>query len=237
MNKKTRIYAIAAILAVVGGLFTWLASPSRADVTSGSDGSLYLYDGNYALQEAADKTWDFAGEVYASASSTTAEEPFVCPAESTGAYTFIADRGQERGGLNSWNAAATQIFPAGSKNLLEPNFTPSANIISLKLPQSSIKQVGGDYSLGIACTGNNGVTVIKTWYRYISVTAGTGVWTALANGDGSGGTGGGTGGNGGGTGGNGGGGSTQPTLGAGTTGLTLNPVVAPDWAKNRFTTT
>jgi len=198
MTKKATIYAWVLVLALIAGSWTFFSSPSRAEVTSGSDGSVFLYDGNYALQEAADKTWAFNAEVYASKADNNVDDPFVCPAEATGAYTFISDRGQERGGTNSWDAAATQIFPAGSKNLLEVNFSPSANIISFKLPQASIKQIGGQYSLGVACTKNNGVTVVNAWYRYIEVTAVTGDWRALPNGDGSGGSGGGGGGGGGG---------------------------------------
>ena len=204
----------------------YFSSPSRADVTAGSDGPVFLYDGNYALQDAANKTWEFNGEIYASQSASDVDAFFTCPADATGAYTFISDRGQERTGVNGWDAAATQIFPAGSKNLLEVNFTPSANIISFKLPQSSIKQIGGQYSLGVACTKNNGVTVTNAWYRYIDVTPSTGVWTALPNGDGSGSGGGGDTG-----GGDTGGGIVDPTLGQGTSGLTLTAATTADWVK------
>jgi len=227
MTKKATIYAWVLVLALFAAGFTYFSSPSRAEVTAGSDGPVYLYDGNYSLQEAANKSWDFAGEVYASEANDNASDAFTCPANASGAYTFISDRGQERTGTNGWNAAAAQIFPAGSKNLLEVNFTPSANIIPLKLPQASIKTVGGQYSLGVACTTNNGVTVVSAWYRYISVTAGTGEWTALPNDDGSGGE------------------PTEeptdeptdeptidPTLGFGTDGLTLTPATTGAWLKD-----
>jgi hypothetical protein len=227
VTKKGTIYAWVIVLALIASGYTYFASPSLAEETAGSDGSVYLYDGNYSLQEGSSKTWDFAGEVYASEANNNASDAFTCPAQSTSAYTFISSRGQERTGLNGWNAAANQIFPAGSKNLLEVNFTPSANIISLKLPQASIKSAGGQYSLGVACTTNNGVTVVAAWYRYIDVTPTTGEWTALPNGNGGGDGGGGDGG-----GGDGGGGTVDPTLGFGTDGLTLTPATTGTWLKD-----
>ncbi len=231
MTKKSAIYAWILVLAIIAGAFTYFSSPSHAEETSGSDGSVFLYDGNYALQDAADKTWAFAGEVYASESAATPDQAFVCSADATGAYTFISDRGAERSGTNGWNADAQQIFPAGSKNLLEVNFTPSANVNPLKLSQASVKQAGGDYSLGVACTKNSGVTVISAWYRYITVEPVTGIWTALPN-SGGGTGGGGTGGGGTGGGGTDGGGNVDPTLGQGTDGLTLTPATTGDWVKN-----
>ena len=211
-------------LALAGVIYFTQTSPSNAQFTDGSDGPVYLYDGSYDL-EVADFSWNFDAEVYGSEAADNASDAFTCPATSTGAYTFISNRGQERAGLNGWNAAASQIFPAGSKNLLEVNLTPAANIIPILLPQSSIKAVGGQYSLGIACTTNNGVTVGSAWYRYIEVTPVTGEWIALPNSDGSGGGGGG-----------GGGGEEEepedPTLGLGTEGLTLSPATSTTWSKS-----
>ena len=185
MTKTTKIYAWVLVLALFAGAYTYFSSPSRAEVTQGSDGPVYLYDTNYEMQEVDGYSWGFSQEVYASESDANASDAFTCAPEATGAFTFIADRGQERAGTNGWNAAATQIFPSGSKNLLEVNFTPAANVTPLKLSQASIKTVGGQYSLGVACTTNNGVTVTNAWYRFIEVTPSTGEWTALPNGDGS----------------------------------------------------
>jgi hypothetical protein len=222
-TQKLISYATTVVLALVGVVYFTQTSPSNAQFTDGSDGPVYLYDGNYDL-EVADFSWNFDAEVYGSEAANNASDAFTCPATSTGAYTFISNRGQERAGLNGWNAAASQIFPAGSKNLLEVNLTPAANIIPILLPQSSIKAVGGQYSLGVACTTNNGVTVSNAWYRYIDVTPVTGEWVALPNSDGSGG-------------GGGGGGEEEeepvdPTLGLGTEGLTLSPATSTTWSKN-----
>ena len=223
ISKKLVSYSVTLVLALAGIAYFTQNSPSNAQFTDGSDGPVYLYDGNYDL-EVADFSWNFDAEVYASEAADNASDAFTCPATSTGAYTFISNRGQERAGLNGWNAAASQIFPAGSKNLLEVNFTPAANIIPILLPQSSVKAVGGQYSLGVACTKNNGVTVDASYYRYIDVTPVTGEWVALPNSDGSGG------------GGGGGGGEEEepvdPTLGLGTEGLTLSPATTTTWSKN-----
>jgi glycosidase len=212
MTKTTKIYAWVLVLVLFAGAYTYFSSPSRAEVTQGSDGPVYLYDTNYEMQEVDGYSWGFSQEVYASESDANASDAFTCAPEATGAFTFIADRGQERAGTNGWNAAATQIFPSGSKNLLEVNFTPAANVTPLKLSQASIKTVGGQYSLGVACTTNNGVTVTNAWYRYIEVTPSTGEWTALPNGDGS--------------------EPVDPTLGQGVEGLTLTAPATADWVKN-----
>ncbi len=228
MSLKHKVVSSATALAIAVASVAYFihTSPSNAQFTTGSDGPVYLYNGSYNLEQ-TDFSWAFDAEVYASESAENASDAFTCPASATGAYTFISNRGQERVGLTGWNAAASQIFPAGSKNLLEVNFTPAANIIPILLPQSSIKSVGGQYSLGVACTTNNGVTVINSWYRYIDVTAGTGAWKALPNSDGSGG------GDGGGDDGGGDdGGEVDPTLGLGTEGLTLSPATSTTWSKN-----
>lgn len=212
MTKTTKIYAWVLVLALFAGAYTYFSSPSRAEVTQGSDGPVYLYDGSYTMQEAEGQTWEFDQEVYGSESDASASDAFTCASEATGAYAFIADRGQERNGTNGWNAVATQIFPKGSKDLLEVNFTPSSRATPLKLSQSAIKTAGGQYSLGVACTTNNGVTVTNAWYRYIEVTPLTGEWTALPNGDGS--------------------EPVDPTLGQGVEGLTLTAPATADWVKN-----
>jgi len=223
MNKRLIGAASAVLLLGTLGFYVVVANPSGAAAT-GSDGPVYLYDGNYIVQDAPAHTWEFSGEVYASESATDPDDAFTCSADSTGAVTFISPRGGERD-YTAWDATATQIFPAGSKNLLEVNFMPSAQVNPGQMSQSSIKQSGGDYSLGVACTKNNGVTVTSAWYRFITVTPVTGVWTAQPNDDSNGGT------------------DTatatatdtssaDPSLGAGTDGLSLSAATTASWVKN-----
>jgi len=211
MTKTTKIYAWILVLALFAGGYTYFSSPSRAEVTQGSDAPIYLYGPDHMINEGDEVSRPFDGDAYASASDESVSIPFVCPDNASGASTFISPRGKERD-YNAWNATASFGFPRGSKNLKEVSMTPAANIDTINLSQAAIRSVGGQYSLGIACTRDSGVTILKAWYRYIEVTPSTGEWTALPNDEA--------------------GEPVDPTLGQGVDGLTLTAPATADWVKN-----
>jgi len=211
MTKTTKIYAWILVLALFAGGYTYFSSPSRAEVTQGSDAALYLYGDDHMINEGDDVTRPFDGDAYASASADSVSIPFVCPQNASGASSFISPRGKERD-YNAWNAAASFGFPRDSKNLKEVSMTPAANIDTINLSQAAIRAIGGQYSLGVACTKDSGVTILKAWYRYIEVTPSTGEWTALPNDEA--------------------GEPVDPTLGQGVEGLTLAAPATAAWAKN-----
>jgi glycosidase len=211
MTKTTKIYAWILVLALFAGAYTYFSSPSRAEVTQGSDAPLFLYGADHLINEGDDVTRPFDGDAYASASGDSVSIPFVCPQNASGASSFIAPRGKERD-YNAWSAAASFGFPRDSKNLKEVSMTPAANIDTINLSQAAIRTIGGQYSLGIACTKDSGVTILNAWYRYIDVTPSTGEWTALPNDDA--------------------GEPVDPTLGQGVEGLTLAAPATAAWVKN-----
>lgn len=177
LNKKLVLAAAGALtIAVVAGT----ASVAFAAVqNNGSDGPIYLFDGDAVLQEAAGHSWNWnAGEALASSSDTDLGGLIDCPVASTGVSLFISAAGSERT-VSAWKASATNGFKPGTKSVLSPNLNPEALINGVP-GQAAIKAAGGNYSLGLACTTNNGVTVVGAFYRSISVVAGTGVWTPTA---------------------------------------------------------
>ena len=176
LNKKLVLAAAGALtIAVVAGTASVAFAAAQSN---GSDGPIYLYDGDAVLQEGAAHSWTWNTEVYASASDTAFEQLIDCPVASTGVSLFISAPGSERT-VSAWKATAVNGFKPGTKSLLTPNLNPEALINGVP-GQAAIKAAGGNYSLGIACTTNNGVTVVGAFYRSISVVAGTGVWTPAA---------------------------------------------------------
>jgi hypothetical protein len=170
-KKKMRLAAVAVVsvacVALVAG------SASAGTQNNGSNGGVYLYNSTPALA-AAGATFAWDAEAYGSSSNSNPEAALTCPDASTGVKTFIASAGDERTVAN-WKASAASAFLSGTKTVLSPNLSLASQVNG---NAGGVKTNGGSYSLGVACTSNSGVTVLAAFYRTISVTAGTGVWTA-----------------------------------------------------------
>lgn len=180
MKKKSlRLSGMALVAAT---LVVGIGSVSMAAVqTNGSDGPLHIWNGADGLLVAPTTSMSWAGELYASSSSSDIAGAITCPTASTGYRTFIAARGQERTPAN-WSAFKPGSFVGGVKTVSYEALTPSS-LVNGSPGQAAVKAAGGDYSLGIACTSNSGVTVNEAFYRYITVTAGTGAFLAAATAD------------------------------------------------------
>jgi hypothetical protein len=167
LKNKVRFVAVGVVsltaIALVAG------SASAVSQTNGSAAWVSVYDTNAALTTNS-TNFAWAADAYASASSTDVVAAFTCPATSTGAFTFISAPGDEAK-PGSWKASA----PLGGLTITTASLTPSLQVNGAA---GAVKTAGGDYSLGIACTKNDGVTAVAAggFYRSISVTAGTGVW-------------------------------------------------------------
>jgi hypothetical protein len=160
----------AGVVAVGAALLFSIVTPANAAYQSnGSFGAVYLYDTNYALSS----SYGWTSEVVGSGSATSSTAVLACPASATGAYTFLSTAANVAT-PGSWNASAPIALP-GSKNILQPNLSPSAQINGNAL---GVKTSGGAFALGVACTSNNGVTVLASYFRSITVTASTGAWVA-----------------------------------------------------------
>jgi len=168
-KKKMRLAAVAVVsIACVA-----LAAGSASAVVQGnlSDGGVYIYNGSAALAaNGATFAWD--AEAYGSSSVSDPNAVITCPSDSTGVKTFISLAGDERTQA-SYKASAASAFVSGTKNIVSANLSPDAQINGAG---AGVKSAGGSYSLGVSCTKSAVVTA--AFYRTISVTAGTGVWTA-----------------------------------------------------------
>jgi hypothetical protein len=180
LNKKTIFGASAlASVALIAGAVT---VASAAVQSNGSDGAIYFANGDTGafIADSASNAW--AGNFTASSSGSNSALPAIsCPAEATGVFGFLAPAGSERTKA-SWSAYKADAFVSGTKNVFLPDLSPTA-MINGTPGQAAVKASGGNYSIGLACTTNNGVTVVGAFYRSIAVTASTGAFTFAATTD------------------------------------------------------
>jgi len=175
INKMSIAAAGVVSLALVAGA----AGVAMAAVqANGSDGPVYMYDTN-AAQVADGQVWAWDADLFGSSAQGDINGEFACPADSTNVFAFLADPGTERTVL-TWKANAPLGFNGATKNVLDPYLSP---ISLLNGAASAAKAAGGNYSLGLACTKNSGVTVTAAFYRSISVTPITGAFTVNAQAD------------------------------------------------------
>ena len=188
-----RIAAGATAFALAGiSLIGIGASAASAIDTIPSDptfgGSAYLLDGNTAvditpgtsiLNWSGLTTGTRAGApLMIVAPGDTTSSVGVVPAGATEVWNFLAPQGQE-GVKSAWNAYTSggALVPTGQ---LLQNVTPLGLLnggTGTPSGQAAVKAAGGDYSLGFAYTKNSGVTVVKTYFVHIHITAGTGDFT------------------------------------------------------------
>jgi len=177
ITKKTTIISAGALaLALVAGAAT--ISATAAVQGNGSDGPLYVYNGNDGTAlDTAGYMYGWNDSIVSSSDAVSPEVELACPAGTTSAYTFVTAVGSERSGINGWGAYAdNSLTPTGGVNLA--NMSP---IQQINGQQATLKAAGGTLSLGVACGTNNGVTIVASYYRTINVTAGTGSYTIERN--------------------------------------------------------
>jgi len=169
---KMRLAAAGVLsLSLVGGA-TVVAS--AATQSNGSDGALYVYNGNAQLLTDSTKMFLWSENVYGSGDALTYDAPIQCPVTADDAYVFVATTGNERTKAG-WSAYGDNAFAVGTTTVKAPNVSPGRALTAGNF--GTVKSTGGTYSLGIACTNNNGNTVVGAFYRTISMTAGTGSYT------------------------------------------------------------
>jgi len=177
MNKNiSRIAALGVASAVVLAGFAGAASAAGTVTTqaNGSYGPLRVYAADiYQADPATSYAW--TDNVIGSA-DITGYTALTCPGTSDGAAVFIATRGSETS-KSAWQAFAATSLTAGAVN--QPNLKP-AGLTSGTPGAGAVKAAGGNFSIGVACTSNAGVTVDRVYYRYITVTASTGAYTLAA---------------------------------------------------------
>lgn len=169
--KKTTLN-LGVVLASAALLVSSLVPAQAAYQSNGSFGAVHLYNGSYVLSNT--HAWD--GEVVGSSSAIESDAVLSCPATATGASTFLSTAANTTV-PGSWNAYAPLSFKAGTKQILQPNLSPAAQVNGNAL---GVKTSGGTFNLGVACTSNSGVTVLAAFFRTITVTPSTGAYTAAA---------------------------------------------------------
>jgi len=179
LNHKLKLGAAGVIsLALVAA---GASAASAAVQANGSDAPLYLYDTSGILVTDPSIVYPWEADSYGSGGATSYDEATLCPPASTGTNNFLSPVGSERTVL-SWNAYSTGGFNpnpavAGTHEVLAANLTPNTFING---NARGAQAAGGNYSIGIACTINSGVTVVAAFYRTIAMTPVSGDYTVTA---------------------------------------------------------
>lgn len=174
MNKKLLLALIASVLVICGALATvFLLQPTQPKNDSSEAISLFV-TGEYRDSSFG---FDWTSNAIASTSKVDIESRLNCPAEATEVFVFLATPGQERDSEFGWQAYAQNSFASGTKTVLTPNFKPSG-LVNGAPGASYLKRIGGNYSLGLACTVGAKKNVLAVSYRSIKVEPQTGKWFA-----------------------------------------------------------
>ena len=164
-NKTTRSVVIgAAVLAVVAGVAV-ANSANAANQPNGSQGAMYIGSGNTGAHVPAGTTSAFTDGNFGYGDPTNVVAPYTCPSDATGVASFVALAGQEYTVAN-WAGTAFAGFASGTKNISAPDTTLSD---FSGTGTAAMKTTGGNYSVGIACTINNGSALASTGVYFASL--------------------------------------------------------------------
>jgi hypothetical protein len=174
-NKTTRAVVIgAAVFAVVAGVAV-TSTANAANQPNGSQGAMYIGSGNTGALVPAGTSSAFTDPNFGYGDPTNVTAPYTCPSDATGVASFVALAGQEYTVAN-WAGKAFSGFASGTKNIS----TPDATLNDFAgTGTAAMKTTGGNYSVGIACTINNGSALASTgvYFASIHITAVTGAYT------------------------------------------------------------
>ncbi|GAA0995167.1 hypothetical protein [Subtercola frigoramans] len=190
MIKKNAI-RLASVGIIAGALIgatslTAQAAPGVPPAPVGSTGAYYLVDSGTGEPVLAGTVLNYNTDVSGSPVVGAANDfanYFTGPADATGVKVFVAAVGTERN-TNTYSSWAPSAFADPvAKTVLLPAGELDAMINGLP-GQASVKAAGGNYSLGVAFTKDNGVNIASgaVYYTTISIEAGTGLWTPYVTG-------------------------------------------------------
>ena len=172
MRNKALVLTLSALLVAVGfSTNAVLASGSTPSPSNSSNEVLNLFKGGSYNDGTGPFGWQ--DNIIGSSSAADINGVFTCPSDATGTWVFISPVGSEAT-KTSWQAYAPGSFQSGT-TVLTPNLKLSGQTNGVP---AAVKALGGAWSVGVACTTNQGAVVDYTAYRTITVTAGTGSWTA-----------------------------------------------------------
>ena len=184
MNISIKKVAAAGLALALGlGLAGVGASSATAAVgdwtPDGTPEPYYLYSLDTGLVVPSGTPLTYTSPLVAAPSPTDPDQRFAdAPADATTTYIFIAPRGKEAS-LADWATRVDIGFdstaPAGVKRQYQPpaslNAFPGASF-------AAVKAKGGEWSMGIAYTKNNGVTLVGVGsYVHVTIEKDTANWT------------------------------------------------------------
>lgn len=172
-KKKMRAAAIGAV--TIATVLVAAGAASAVTQGNGSAGAVYVYDTNGAATTNS-TSFGWSDDAIASSSAANQNGVFTCNANSTGSYAFItlASKSNAATTPSTWDASKSLGSRVAAKDLLNVNLAPSS--FNLGAP-AGVKNAGGSYYLGLACTSNNGLTVEAAYYRTVTVTATSGAYS------------------------------------------------------------
>lgn len=180
MKISIRKVAAAGLVVSLGlglaGFGATAASAAVGDWTpNGTPEPYYLYSLDTGVVVPSGTTLHYTTGLVGAPSPTDPDQRFAdAPSDATTAYIFIAPKGKESS-IADWASRVDVGFEPGTQRVFQ---TPAALNQFPSASFGAVKAAGGDYSLGVAYTKNNGVTFVGLGaYTYVHITAGTADWT------------------------------------------------------------
>ncbi len=178
MKISIKKAAAAGLVAALGlaGFGATSASAAVGDWTpNGTPEPFYIYSFDTSAVVPTGTTMHYADGLVGAPSPTDPDVRFAdAPADAESTYVFIAPKGKESS-IADWSSKINIGFEPGTKRAYQPTASLAQFPATTFAP---VKAAGGDYSLGIAYTKNNGVTFVGLGaYTYVHITAGTADWT------------------------------------------------------------
>lgn len=167
---------IGGAVAVAAAAIVAVSMGANQTQTNGSSESLSFYSS--LKYRPSDYRFEWIESAIASTSKDSMNSFLHCKSPSSEVVGFLSSRGGEKDINGGWKAYAPTAFYEGSLKVLQPNLRISGLIFGSPGPRY-IRDLGGDYSLGVACTSGGVEKVESVSYRYITIEPRTGFWSAL----------------------------------------------------------
>jgi hypothetical protein len=165
---KTKIaLAVGVATALVSGV---AVSAAYAVESNGSSVAMYQFDGDTGELVTPGTVVAWTKGAVGGPNKTNIDDRFIGSADATDVRGFIAPRGQESN-ISAWTASTQGGFAPGTKEILQPNISPSSMIAG---QFQKVKDEGGQYSIGFAYVKNNALTIADAGVVFHHITVAPG---------------------------------------------------------------
>jgi hypothetical protein len=178
MNRKLYLIGGIALAVILVVTLIVVLLPKNSVPKNLSAQALFLFDGESSKTNPGN--WKFESNAIGSSSASKIDQVLVCPEASSGIFAFLSKRGNESQIDGGWQAFSESGFVPGTHKVLTPNLQLSGLYLGSPGAQY-IKKIGGDFSLGLACTNADKNNVLTVSYVYVRVEAGSGSWQIVPN--------------------------------------------------------